>query len=128
MQSGGNRETLERSAFLALSTLRSKQSNEKLSHEDKAAHRLLAATDKEIRIEDLARELGVDRCHLARRFQQRFGCGMKEFMLRSRASRVLDRAAFQQQSLGEAMIEEGFYDQSHGIRVLRHILGRSPSA
>ncbi len=128
MQSGENGETLERSAVLALSTIRSQQSIEELSHEDKAAHRLLAATDKDVRIEDLARELGVDRCHLARRFQQRFGCGMKEFMLRSRASRVLERVGFKQQSLGEAMIEEGFYDQSHGTRVLRQLLGRSPSA
>ena len=125
MQSGATRETLERAAFIALSAIRSKDSTSDIPVEDQAAQRILAAHDL-VRIDELADELSIDRCHLARRFQQKFGCGMKEFLLRSRAARVLERSAFRQVSLGEAMVAEGFYDQSHGTRVLRQILGRSP--
>ena len=128
MQDGESRETIERTAFLALSAIRSDELSDDLRCEEIAAYRLLASSADILRIDELAADLAIDRCHLARRFQHRFGCGMKEFMLRSRATRVLERASFQEQSLGEAMIEEGFYDQSHGTRVLRQILGRSLSS
>jgi len=127
LKSGLPNETLERSTAAALAAISATCAEDERSVEECAAHALLSSPSQHIRIDTLAKELRLHRSHLARRFQNRYGCGMREFALRHQAMVALEHAAFDGMNVGEAVIEAGFYDHSHGTRVLKKVLGRSPS-
>ncbi len=127
LRSGLPNEILEQSTGEVLTALSVSDSAVEKSPEELAGQALLGSASEHVRIDALADLLGINRSHLARRFQHRYGCGMREFALRHQATVALERAAFDGMHVGEAVVEAGFYDHSHGTRVLRKLLGRSPS-
>jgi AraC-like DNA-binding protein len=96
----------------------------------RAAVERLAAAPAETSIHDLARELGVTRQHLARRFRDEVGYGPKTlarvYRLR-RAVRLL-AAPWSGGSGGLAgvALAAGYYDQAHMNADFRLLAGRSP--
>ncbi len=77
---------------------------------------------------EIAHELGVNRCHLARSFREHHDCTMGAYLRGLRVERV--RQALRETNLPLASIAHsaGFVDQSHCTRVFRGIVGLTPAA
>jgi AraC-like DNA-binding protein len=89
--------------------------------------RLTFQLDKNIRVDALARELGMSRRHFIRQFKKRFELGPKAFHIRSRlhhASRLLRTTDQQIKSLAS---DVGFGDAKSFQRVFKQYFGVSPS-
>lgn len=79
------------------------------------------------RVEEIAKEIGISRQHLARQFLHHVGVPPKTFARVMRFRRVL-------QSLGheadwaDVAVAHGYYDQSHLIADFRELAGETPNA
>jgi AraC-like DNA-binding protein len=99
------------------------------SDELRHAWRLLGARGGQVRIDDLAREVGWSRRHLGDRFTAEYGLTPKEaarvmrFEHSTRLLRQSDRPA-----LAEVAARCGFYDQAHLAREWNDFIGCPPSA
>lgn len=95
----------------------------------RAAIRLIEQADGVVRIEDLARTLGVSRQHLALQFRERVGLSPKSFAMVSRfcraSSALRGRQARQVDWTGLAL-DHGYYDQSHLIHEFKLFTGATP--
>jgi AraC-like DNA-binding protein len=93
------------------------------------AWELLTSRDGQVRIDDLAREVGWSRRHLGDRFTAEYGLTPKEaarvmrFEHSTRLLRRTDRPA-----LAEVAARCGFYDQAHLAREWNDFIGCPPSA
>jgi AraC-like DNA-binding protein len=85
-----------------------------------------------LRIEDLARSLGVSRQHLALQFRERVGLNAKTFAMVCRFRRA--SAALRGESAWPGIDwaglagECGYYDQSHLIHEFQQFAGETPDA
>ena len=77
-------------------------------------------------VDDLARSLGANRCHLARSFQRRFGCSMTEYAGRIKAASVARRLARGEMGLARIALQSGYADQSHLTRFFNRHFGAPP--
>jgi AraC-like DNA-binding protein len=97
----------------------------------RAAVGLIERSGGTLRIEELARSLGVSRQHLALQFRERVGLNMKTFAMvcrfrgASAAVRDLRGTAVDWASLAS---EYGYYDQSHLIHEFQMFAGETPEA
>jgi AraC-like DNA-binding protein len=93
----------------------------------RAARRVKENFAESLSLEDLAAELQMSKCHLARCFERALGVPPHRFrrLLRLRAARRLLEAGL---SVGEAASETGFADAPHLTRAFREWLGVSPAA
>jgi AraC-like DNA-binding protein len=93
------------------------------------AWELLTARGGQIRIDDLAREVGWSRRHLGDRFTAEYGLTPKEaarVMRFERSTRLLRRS--DRPALAEVAARCGFYDQAHLAREWNDFIGCPPSA
>jgi AraC-like DNA-binding protein len=93
----------------------------------RALRRLRESFAESLSLEDLANELSMSKCHLARCFERSLGIPPHRYrrLLRLRAARrLLERGL----SVGEAANETGFADAPHLTRAFREWLGVSPGA
>jgi len=79
------------------------------------------------RIDDVAREIGISRQHLARQFQHHVGVSPKMFARVMRLRRVLASLPHDPDWAGVAA-QHGYYDQSHLIDDFRELAGDTPNA
>ena len=82
---------------------------------------------KNLRVQNLAAQLGVSRSQLTRLFQKEFQCGAKEYILRSnigRACSLLRRSAM---SIKSIAMSSGFNDLAHFNKAIRKETGSSPT-
>lgn len=93
---------------------------------DAAVERIVATGGAE-RIDDIARELGISRQHLARQFLHHVGVPPKTFARVMRFRRVLDSLHGHVDWAGVAAAH-GYYDQSHLIADFRELAGATPGA
>jgi len=93
----------------------------------RAARRVRASFAQSLSLEDLANELNMSKCHLARCFERALGVPPHRYrrLLRLQAARRLLEAGL---SVGEAASETGFADAPHLTRAFRDWLGVSPAA
>ena len=79
------------------------------------------------RIDEVAREIGISRQHLARQFQHHVGVSPKTFARVMRFRRLVD-ALPQEQDVDWAGLAagHGYYDQSHLIDEFRELAGTTP--
>jgi AraC-like DNA-binding protein len=106
------------------------------SRADRLARAAVAAIERAggtVRIEELARTLGVSRQHLALQFRERVGLNAKTFAMVRRFQRA--SAALRSPSGGLASIDWaglagqcGYYDQSHLIHEFRLFADETPEA
>lgn len=89
---------------------------------DAAIARIAAGTD---RIENIAREIGISRQHLARQFLHHVGVSPKTFARVMRFQRVL---ADRRGDWSDVAARHGYYDQSHLIVDFRELAGTTPNA
>lgn len=97
----------------------------------RAAVRLVDAGGGAVRIDDLARTLGVSRQHLSLQFRERVGLPPKTFAMVSRfrrASAVLRRHTSAQVDWAQLALDCGYYDQSHLIHAFRLFAGETPDS
>jgi AraC-like DNA-binding protein len=90
------------------------------------AFRRMRATRGAVTVEELARELGCSRRHLAKAFASEVGLSPKAVARVERfrhAVSLIDRGT----ELAEAAQRAGFYDQAHFNRDVRAFAGRSPT-
>jgi len=93
----------------------------------RAAKRVRATFAESLTLDDLANELQMSKCHLARCFERSLGVPPHRYrrLLRLQsARRLLERGL----SVGEAASETGFADAPHLTRAFRDWLGVSPAA
>lgn len=81
-----------------------------------------------LKIEEIARELGVSPDHLARQFREAFRCSIADYIRRCRVQCAVQSLPDLHTSLAEIALRCGFYDQSHFCRVFKRVTGMTPSA
>ena len=93
----------------------------------RAAKRVRASFAESLSLDDLANELQISKCHLARCFERSLGVPPHRYrrLLRLQSARRLLEAGI---SVGEAANETGFADAPHLTRAFRDWLGVSPAA
>jgi len=93
----------------------------------RAARRVRASFAESLSLEDLASELQMSKCHLARCFERALGVPPHRYrrLLRLQAARRLLESGL---SVSEAANETGFADAPHLTRAFRDWLGVSPAA
>lgn len=119
--------TIER-ALLARLAMRVPAPADRLA---RAAIHLIEHAGGGIRIEDLARTLGVSRQHLALQFRERVGLPPKTFAMVSRfrrASAALRRQTAAPVDWARLALDCGYYDQSHLIHEFRLFADQTPEA
>ena len=79
-------------------------------------------------VEDLAREAGVHRVHLARTFRDHYGVPVTRYARQVRVQSALTLLATGSISLSQLAFETGFADQSHLTREVRAAVGATPGA
>lgn len=80
------------------------------------------------RIDDLARDIGISRQHLARQFQHHVGVSPKTFARVMRFRRLVAALPHGAIDWADAALVHGYYDQSHLIDEVRELAGITPSA
>jgi AraC-like DNA-binding protein len=94
----------------------------------------IAAADGNIRIDSLARHIGVTRQHLARQFSAHVGMTAKQFARIKRGEAARARATATRSAtpvnVNWSMIahQAGYYDQAHFIRDFKVLTGSTPGA
>lgn len=81
----------------------------------------------EIRVENVAKRLGVTARHLRRAFLESIGVGPKDFARTVRLQRAIRRAETSP-DWGRIAADTGYYDQAHLIADFRQLLGLTPGA
>ncbi len=97
----------------------------------RAAVGQISGSGGELRVEELARSLGVSRQHLALQFRERVGLNAKTFAMvcRFRRASALVREFRGAPVDWAAMAGEcGYYDQSHLIHAFQQFAGETPEA
>ena len=79
------------------------------------------------RVDEIAKEIGISRQHLARQFLHHVGVPPKTFARVMRFRRVLD-ALGRDVDWADVAIAHGYYDQSHLIADFRELAGATPNA
>ncbi len=93
---------------------------------DRALH-LIEARRGQVRVSDLAEEIGVSCRHLSRQFQRAVGVSPKEYGRIKRFLHALELLTRQgPRSLTEVALDSGFYDQAHFNHEFRELAGMSP--
>jgi AraC-like DNA-binding protein len=96
----------------------------------RAAVGLLEGSGGVLRVDELARTLGVSRQHLALQFRERVGLNAKTFAMVCRFRRA--SSALRSEAVGidwaAFAAASGYYDQSHLIHEFRQFAGETPQA
>lgn len=99
-----------------------------------AARRVRAACEyirenfrRPLRVEEIARAVGVHPVYLARLFRRSFGCSIAAFLRARRIDDAARRLLRGGEPLAEIALSTGFSDQSHFTREFRREAGRSPA-
>jgi AraC-like DNA-binding protein len=121
--------TLERPDLIAAleSELLRRLDPERDRRVDAAVARIVAAGGN-VRIDPLAREIGISRQHLARQFLHHVGVSPKTFARVVRFRRLTDNLNARTEGWADVALEHGFYDQSHLIAEFRDLAGTTPDA
>lgn len=94
---------------------------------DQAVRRIVEHAGN-IRIDPLAREIGISRQHLARQFLHHVGLSPKTFARVMRFRKLTESLDAREIDWSDVAIEHGFYDQSHLIAEFRELAGTTPDA
>lgn len=90
---------------------------------------LIAAGGGTVRVDDIARELGISRQHLSRQFLHHVGVTPKTFARVIRFRHLVDSVLTRDTvDWADAALEHGYYDQSHLIADFRALAGTPPNA
>jgi AraC-like DNA-binding protein len=81
-----------------------------------------------VRIDPLAREIGISRQHLARQFLHHVGVSPKTFARVVRFRKLTESLYSRTEGWADVALEHGFYDQSHLIADFRELAGTTPDA
>lgn len=82
---------------------------------------------EEIKIADIAGEVGVHQLHLARTFRRHFGCSPGEYLRSRRIELASDLLLKSKKTLVEIALTSGFTDQSNFTRSFRQNTGMTPA-
>ncbi|HYI12597.1 MAG TPA: AraC family transcriptional regulator [Thermoanaerobaculia bacterium] len=93
---------------------------------DAAVERLIDSRGA-ARVEELAREIGISRQHLARQFLHHVGVSPKSFARVMRFRGVIESLG-DDPDWADAAAAHGYYDQSHLIAEFRELAGTTPGA
>lgn len=120
---------LERSGFIATleAELLRRLDPERDRRVDAAVARIVAAGGN-VRIDPLAREIGISRQHLARQFLHHVGVSPKTFARVVRFRRLTESLNARTEGWADVALEHGFYDQAHLIADFRELAGTTPDA
>lgn len=90
--------------------------------------RLRAECASDLRINDLARDLGLHPVYMARAFQHHTGVTPTEYLRLLRVESAERRLGERRADLADVGLAAGFFDQSHFTRVFKSYTGSTPGA
>ncbi len=82
----------------------------------------------DVSVEELAREAGVHRVHVARTFRDHYGISVSTYARRVRVESAIALLATSDMTLSQLAFDSGFSDQSHLTREIRAAIGETPGA
>ncbi len=82
--------------------------------------------DRGVCIEDLARDLGIDRSTLFRRFRATYGCSPREWLMQVRLERARDLLLRGELTVAEVASRSGFHDARGFARAFHVRYGSTP--
>ena len=94
----------------------------------KARERLQAGASGDLRLVDVASDVGVHPIHLTRAFRRFFRCTPGDYVRRCRLERAATLLRGAELSLSEIALATGFADQSHFTRAFGRAVGVPPGA
>jgi AraC family transcriptional regulator len=80
-----------------------------------------------LRLDELAKAVGVHPTHLARVFRQFENCTVGDYIRRIRIEQARQKMIFSKASLVEIALETGFADQTHFTRTFKNLTGTTPT-
>lgn len=93
---------------------------------ERARHLIDESWNDDARLGTIAARIGVSRYHLARRFRERFGCSVGQYVHHLRVTRARHLLLHSDASLSEIAFATGFSDQSHFTRIFGRCVGTPP--
>lgn len=87
-----------------------------------------AGYDRGVRIEDLARDLGIDRSTLFRRFRASYGCSPRQWLMQVRLERARDLLLRGELTVADVANRSGFHDARGFARAFHARYGSPPGA
>lgn len=93
----------------------------------RAVELMQARLEGDVRLNDLASEVGVSMSHFIRSFRQSTGKTPYQFLLQQRVERARSLMRNLRTPLTEVALASGFADQHHLARVFRRVTGMTPS-
>lgn len=89
---------------------------------------LSAHVSDAVRLDEIARAVGVSPFHLCRTFKRSTGLSLHQYRLRLRLRKALERIGEGERDLGRVALDVGFYSHSHFTTSFRREFGFTPSA
>lgn len=89
--------------------------------------RLVSTESFALKIQELAREMGVSARHFNRVFRQRFNCAPKEYQMRARLNEARHRLSGTDAPIKAIASDLGFANTRSMARMIQRVLGVSPS-
>lgn len=90
------------------------------------AEQLREEFDTGLKVQDLAKNVGVHSVYLARIFRKFYGYSIKEYQCQLRLQSALDALSSSRTPLVHVALNQGFTDQAHFCRVFKNHLKMSP--
>lgn len=84
------------------------------------------ALNRRITVEEIAKEIGVNRSHLSRLFKQEVGISLSGYILKRKIEAAESMLRLSDKSCAEVAANFGFASQSHFIQVFRRETGKTP--
>ena len=81
---------------------------------------------KDISVEDIAENCGLNRNYFGKKFKEEFGKTPQEFLMRYRMTKATELLEHTQLSIGEISCDVGYNDQLHFSRAFKNTYGISP--
>ena len=81
---------------------------------------------KDITVEDIAENCGLNRNYFGKKFKEEFGKTPQEFLMRFRMTKATELLEHSQLSIGEISCAVGYNDQLHFSRAFKNTYGISP--
>ncbi len=82
---------------------------------------------EQLKLADVAREVGVHPVHLAQTFHKSYRCTVGDYVRRLRIESACRDLADSESPLAEIALAAGFCDQSHFTRTFKRLIGVAPS-
>lgn len=114
------------SDLLLIHSVLTRTKPDRTDHVQRVVDRILSSYMFKVSVEELAKEMGINSCHLSRQFTKKMGCSIREYLLTVRIANAKNHL-IQGYSVKEAALLCGFNDTSNFSKLFKKEVGFSPA-